>query len=121
MQLQRLRTWTGVFVGLAGCLAAASLLSADEQDHLTVGLQPDGRIVVPTNQVLTPAGQQITFPGRPVDIAFAEDGKTLVVKNLRNLVFLDAATGKIKQTLSLPTMRDSKTGFSVVGLLVRDK
>src|SRR5439155_2956301 len=37
---------------------------ADERDRLTVGLQPDGRIVVPTNQILRPAGRQVTFPGR---------------------------------------------------------
>jgi YVTN family beta-propeller protein len=95
-------------------------LQPDEHDTLKVGLQADGRIVVPTNQILKPAGQQITFPGRPVDLAFTDDGQTLVVKNLRDLVFLDAATGKIKQTLALPTTGKTKVGFSVVGLLVDD-
>jgi YVTN family beta-propeller protein len=84
-------------------------------DGLKVGVQADGRIVVPTNQIIKPAGKQITFPGRPVDLAFAEDGKTLVVKNMRDLVFIDVATAKVKQTLALP----SKRGFSVVGLIVR--
>ena len=42
--------------------------AADERDRLKVGLQPDGRIVVPTNQILQPAGTQVTFPGRPVDL-----------------------------------------------------
>src|SRR5262249_54340701 len=42
---------------------------AEEYDLLKVGVQPDGRIVVPTNQVLHPAGKQIVFPGRPVDLA----------------------------------------------------
>jgi len=95
--------------------------SADEQDTLKVGVQPDGRIVVPTNQVLKPAGQQVTFPGRPVDVALAEDGKVLVVKNLRSLVFIERATGKIKQTLFLPARGNDKPGFSVVGLLVDGK
>jgi YVTN family beta-propeller protein len=67
---------------------------------------------VPTNQVLQPAGKQVLFPGRPVDLAFADGGQTLVVKNLRDLVFLDTGTGAIKQTLASPV------GFSVVGLLV---
>jgi YVTN family beta-propeller protein len=75
--------------------------------------------LVPTNQVLQPAGKQVTFPGRPVDLAFAEDGRTVVVKNLRNLVFIDVTTGQIKQTLRMPPTRDSKLGFSVVGLLVK--
>src|SRR5205814_10351448 len=61
---------------------------------------------------------QIAFTGRPVDLAFADDGKTVVVKNLRDLVFLDAATGEIKQTLVLPRYKDrSLSGFSVVGLV----
>jgi YVTN family beta-propeller protein len=88
---------------------------ADDRDHLTIGVQADGRIVVPTNQILKPAGKQITFPGRPVDLALTEDGRTLVVKNLRGLVFIDLATGSIQQTLASPI------GFSVVGLAVREE
>src|SRR5947207_10044931 len=99
------------------CLCGVAVAQAppDEQDRLKVGLQPDGRIVVPTNQILKPAGRQVTFPGRPVDLALAGDGQSLVVKNLRGLVFLDPATGQVKQTLASPT------GFSVVGLAVQGK
>src|SRR5437773_2724685 len=98
-------------------LAAGALLilprslHADELERLKVGRQPDGRVVVPTNQVLQPAGAQILFPGRPVDLVLIDGGKTLVVKNLKDLVFLDVATGKVRQTLASPV------GFSVVGLL----
>ncbi|HZT81479.1 MAG TPA: alkaline phosphatase family protein, partial [Gemmataceae bacterium] len=94
---------------------------------------------VPTNQVLKPAGKQVTFPGRPVDLALADDGRTLVVKNMRSLVFIDVATAKVKQTLALreikpppfnaekdpiaptgkPPTKKYPVGFSVVGLLVR--
>lgn len=94
-------------------LVAAALLRADDQDRLKVGLQPDGRVVVPTNQILKPAGKQVTFPGRPVDLALTPDGQTLVVKNMRNIVFIDVATATVKQTLVSPA------GFSVVGLLVQ--
>ena len=82
--------------------------SATAQDQLKVGVQPDGRIVVPTNQVLKPAGKQITFPGRPVSLLL--DGKTLVVQNKNNLLFIDVAIGKIRRTLASPT------GLSVIGL-----
>src|SRR5262249_20769104 len=75
--------------------------AADEQDSLKVGVQPDGRILVPTNQILKPAGKQITFPGRPVDLLFIDEGRTLVIKNMHDLVFLDVATATIKQTLKL--------------------
>ena len=41
----------------------------DSSKNIKVGPQPDGSILVPTNQLLRPAGFQVTFPGRPVDIA----------------------------------------------------
>jgi len=86
----------------------------DERDRLKVGRQADGRIVVPTNQILSPAGTQVHFPGRPVDLALGDDGATLIVKNLNNLLFIDVATAKIKQTLASPV------GFSVTGLVVHE-
>jgi YVTN family beta-propeller protein len=92
--------------------AAALPVQADEYDRLKVGAQPDGRIVVPTNQVLKPAGTQVTFPGRPVDLALADRGRTLVVKNQHGLLFLDVATARVTQTLRAPA------AFSAVGLLV---
>ncbi len=105
----------------AVCLPSGAAPDEDDLDQLKVGVQPDGRIVVPTNQILKPAGKQVTFPGRPVDLAFAEDGKTLVVKNMRDLVFIDCKSGAIKQTLPspkpLPTSKG--VGFSVVGLLIQ--
>jgi len=94
-------------------------LAADERDTLRVGLQADGRVVVPTNQVLQPAGKQVAFPGRPVDIVQIDGGKTLVAKNIRELVFIDVATDTVKQTLPLPSVTVGKAaGFSAVGLIV---
>ena len=94
--------WVGttVFLAIAGS-ALAGALCAQSSSDFKVGLQSDGSVVVPTNQVLRPAGKQITFPGRPVDLVLIENGRTLVVKNLRDLVFIDVATGTIKQTLEL--------------------
>jgi YVTN family beta-propeller protein len=103
-------------LGLALFLLAYGMgrLHADAQERLKVGLQPDGRIVVPTNQILSPAGKQVVFPGRPVDLALANEGKTLVVKNLKDLVFINLSIGKVKQTLASPV------GSSVVGLLAHE-
>ena len=100
--------------GLVVSLLFSTVVCAADQDQLKVGVQPDGRIVVPTNQILAPAGKQVTFPGRPVDLALAEEGKILVIKNMSDLVFIDVATAKIKQTLKSPI------GFSAIGLLVLD-
>src|SRR3954467_8752777 len=86
-----------ILLALAGWATAAENI-----DRLQVGVQPDGRIVVPTNQVLRPAGRQVTFPGRPFDWARAEGGRIPVVKTLRDLVFVDADSGRVRQTLPLP-------------------
>src|SRR5437667_7126181 len=140
MRLRLSFLFPSLVVALGGCILTALLAgAADERDRLKVGVQPDGRIVVPTNQVLRPAGTQITFPGRPVDIALCDDGRTVVAKNMKSLVFIDVATAKVKQTLELPgdpylpfnpvaAMKkpinpDGKghhypDGFSAVGLLV---
>src|SRR5690349_244682 len=75
---------------------------ADERDLLQVGPQSDGSILVPTNQLLTPAGRQVAFAGRPVDLLVMENGRLLVAKNMRSLVFIDPDTGRIIQTLELP-------------------
>jgi YVTN family beta-propeller protein len=103
-------------LSVAVSLLIPAFSAADDIDQLKVGLQPDGRIVTPTNQVLRPAGRQVTLPGRPVDLALAEDGGVLVVKNQRDLLFIDLAANKVKQTLPLPKLG---SGFGVVGLLAR--
>jgi YVTN family beta-propeller protein len=93
------------------CCAAVPQTPPDEHDRLKVGVQRDGRIVVPTNQILKPAGQQVTFPGRPVDLQLL-DKDTLVVSNKNGLVFIDVNRPAVRQTLP------SKVGFSVLGLAV---
>ncbi|CAN5354339.1 alkaline phosphatase family protein [soil metagenome] len=82
------------------------------QEQFKFGRQADGRIIVPTNQVLDPVGKQVLFPGRPVDLALLDEGRTVLVKNMKDLLLIDVATGAIKQTLVSPV------GFSATGLLV---
>jgi YVTN family beta-propeller protein len=106
---------------IVSLLAAITVAAAgDDSDRALVGLQADGSVVLPTNQVIRPAGKQITFPGRPVDCALTEDGRTLVVKNLRSLLFIDIASARIRQTLEIPHAARKKddVDFSVVGLVV---
>ncbi len=111
-----------VVIVVALMLLAALVIpsdGADDRDKLKVGIQPDGRIVVPTNQILQPAGAQVTFPGRPVDLLAIEDGKLLVIKNMRDLAFIDPVTGKVTQTLALPAATKTLAGaFSAVGMVV---
>ena len=90
-----------------------------------VGNQGDGRVLVPTNQMLHPAGVQVTFPGRPVDLIVSDDGSRLIVKNTGDLVFIDIAKAKVVNVLPLAKKKIGETiemgkiysGMSVTGLL----
>ncbi|HUT75607.1 MAG TPA: alkaline phosphatase family protein [Armatimonadota bacterium] len=95
-----------VALGLAViCLAAAMAASAVAADYdaATVGRQADGRVVVPTNQVLDPAGLQVEFPGRPTDLALSPDGRLLAVLNSKDLVLIRVRDRAVMQTLPLPS------------------
>ena len=78
---------------------------------------------MPTNQILRPAGTQVTFAGRPVDLLPIEGGRSLVAKNMRSLVFIDPSRGTVQQILTLPAARKGLAGaFSAVGLVAyRDR
>src|SRR6476646_569046 len=59
-----------------------------------VGKQKDGSYIVPTSQVIDPAGTTVTFSGRPVDLALNPTETILAVKNMYDIVFFDATTYK---------------------------
>ena len=48
---------------------------------LQVGPNPHGGHVLPTAQLIHPAGQSIEYKGRPVDLLLALDHKSLYVKD----------------------------------------
>ena len=85
---------------------AVCALSGLASDVETVGRYENGRIVLPVNQVITPAGKQIELPDmRAQAMALSPDGKRLVVSGLTSeLVVLDPATGEIKQRVRLPKL-----------------
>jgi hypothetical protein len=70
-----------------GSVLCASLGAGSDVE--TVGRHANGRVVLPVNQVITPAGKQIELPGMraqglalsPDALAFAPDGRTLYVAN----------------------------------------
>ncbi len=87
-----------------GCFLFASLGRAGDSE--TVGRHADGRVVLPVNQVITPAGKQIELPGmRAQGLALSPDGKLLVVSGMTSeLVVLDPATGETRQRVRLPKL-----------------
>ncbi len=83
-----------------GFLLPLSLLHAQSYlGHRQVGPQPDGSLLVPSNQLLRPAGFQISLPGRPVDLALSPDEKYLAVKNRKSLDLIRVNDRVIMQTL----------------------
>ncbi|MDX1963708.1 MAG: bifunctional YncE family protein/alkaline phosphatase family protein [Pirellulales bacterium] len=78
-----------------------SLLCLHAQDSLPVGPTGGGHLV-PTGQLIRPAGKTVAYPGRPVDLALAPDGSFLVAKDHRGLVFVDPAPWEIQRELPFP-------------------
>src|SRR5580692_2660240 len=58
-----------------------------------IGRQANGAFLVPTNQLLRPWGEQMLFPGRPVDITFDSKKRLLAVLNTRSVLLIDSAAG----------------------------
>ena len=78
------------------CLLSRAFADSDSlKKSERVGPEGEGRIVVPTNQVLQPAGRQIGFSGRPCDLALSPDGQYLAVLCHREVITIDVATGGI--------------------------
>ncbi len=79
--------------------------------NLKVGPQADGSILVPSNQLLRPAGFQIVLPGRPVDLALTPNGRFLVVKNKGDLDLIRLSDRTVMQTLPFERGGASFTGL----------
>src|SRR4051794_28436148 len=84
-------------------LAASSALAEtprdrDAYERSRVGDQGPNRIVVPTNQVLSPVGRQVAYDGRPVDMALSPDGRWLAVLDRASVLLVDPAEGKVVST-----------------------
>jgi YVTN family beta-propeller protein len=71
--------------------------------------------VVATTQVIDPAGQSADFDGRPTDLALSPDEKTLAVKNMKNILFLDVSGVEILQVLDFPAGGSTFTGIAWSG------
>lgn len=76
-----------------------------------VGKQKDETYIVPTSQIIDPAGSTVTFPGRPMDLALNPDETILAVKNLKDIVFFRTDNQTILQTLVLPEGGNTFTGI----------
>lgn len=95
-------------------LFALGLVGAAACSHPLVGPMDDGATLVPTRQVIRPAGKTVEFAGRPVDLVPSPDGRHVYVKDHRGLVVLDAASNEVMQELPF----GEGTGASMHGVLL---
>lgn len=97
MKYYRFTTVMLIFVVISFSLIRASTAQNSSARH--IGPQPDGSVLVPTNQLLRPTGFQILLPGRPVDIALSPDERWLAVLNRKSLDLIRVNDRVIMQTL----------------------
>ena len=97
-------------------LAAAALIAKETavfsalKTATSLGKQPGGYYLVPTNQLLQPWGEQNLIPGRPVDMTFDSAKRMLAVLNTRSVLLLDATTGA--RIADIPSRTTSYAGVA---------
>ena len=83
------------------------------QPDIQVGQLPNSEQSLPSKQILRAPGQQLQFGGRPVDLALSPDGRTVFIKNMSNLLIVDAVSWSLLQMLSYPGSGASMHGIAV--------
>ncbi len=91
--------------------AAPSCMHVERQDLMRVGPEGAGT-VIPTRQMIHPAGASVEFHGRPVDLLASEDGRTIYVKSDFSVFVVDAAKNVVRQEMKYP----EKLGASLHGM-----
>jgi YVTN family beta-propeller protein len=86
---------------------------SDSPRREQVGPLPNGAQYLPSKQILCVAGRRLEFSGRPVDLVLSPDGRTVFVKNMKNLLVVDAASWTISQALNYPASGASMHGIAV--------
>ena len=99
LSLRFLLGWPLVTMVVAGTLFATAR-------SVTVGVEPDGRVIVPTGRALTPAGDHIEVNDRPLGMALSPNGALMAVVtgsnfNPRALHLIDVASRTLQQTIAI--------------------
>jgi YVTN family beta-propeller protein len=121
-----------ISLGVLGVLLASLLVgcSLDRVRSQTdpVGQVSNNRYIMPTSQILSPAGQQVCLSGlRPQALALSPDCELLVTSGKNNQLYvIEPATGNILQKVAMPgdnaessqdPKEDSKALLSLTGLI----
>ena len=95
-------------IGIAfSCMTAVSVARTGHNSmewSEAVGRTGENRVVLPVNQVITPAGKQVELHGaRPQVLVLSPDGQLLVTSGkTRDLIAIDPDSGAVLQEVALP-------------------
>lgn len=104
------RSLTLLVVGLALLVMSFTMLTtAQDAPGTPIGPQDDGSVIVPSNQVLRPAGTTTPLAQRPVDMSLSPDGKLLAVVTVKSTLLVNTETMEILANFD-------RTGRSVAGV-----
>ncbi len=84
------------------CLVARAQPTVGAQDAKDGTVAGASGTVVPTRQLVRPAGQSVFFHGRPVDLLIAADGLTAFVKSNDSLLVIDVPSWTVRQEVAYP-------------------
>jgi YVTN family beta-propeller protein len=91
---------SGVWLSTLWLILVVSLGQSQSgiRDHarVRVGQQADKSYFVATGQRISPAGEQVEFFGRPVDLALSPSGTVLAVKNSHGLVTINLSNHHVR-------------------------
>jgi len=77
---------------LYGAIRLAAKPAEKSPDSAIIGKQADGTYFVPTGQTLNPAGKNLSFDGRPIEMALRPDGKMIALMCQRGTRLFDTQT-----------------------------
>ncbi len=78
-----------------------------------VGPRAEGGDVLPTRQVVEPAGKTLAFDGRPLDLVLAPDGRFVFVKEKASVITIDARNDTIASRYTLEKLGASMHGIAI--------
>ena len=97
--------WSALALSFSIFFIGCGLQHSDRDENESVTqFGPGGKSVLPTQQIITPAGRQIELPGvRPQAIAINRDCSMLVTSGITHaLVVIDPASGKVTDRVPIP-------------------
>src|SRR5262249_57289500 len=94
-----------VITGVIATIGIGTIVYA-VRPRQVVGVQANGRILVPNGQTLTPAGTHVNVNDRPLGMVVSPDGRLLAVVtgsnfNPRALHLIDVQSRTLKQTIAI--------------------